>query len=142
MERHSNNALAIAEYLEGHPEFVNVKYPFLKSHPQYELAKKQMTMGGGIVTIELKGGLERALNFVDNLKMLSITANLGDTRTIVTHPATTTHAKLTNEERDKVGITPGLIRISVGLENINDILEDIENAIKQSKPQLIKSLIQ
>jgi len=140
MERHSNNALAIAEYLEGHPEFVNVKYPFLKSHPQYELAKKQMTMGGGIVTIELKGGIERALDFVDNLKMLSITANLGDTRTIVTHPATTTHAKLTNDERDRVGITPGLIRISVGLENINDILEDIENAIKQSKPQLVKSL--
>ncbi|MEQ9168936.1 MAG: aminotransferase class I/II-fold pyridoxal phosphate-dependent enzyme, partial [Fulvivirga sp.] len=140
MERHSNSALAIAEYLEGHPEFVNVKYPFLKSHPQYELAKKQMTMGGGIITIELKGGLERAIEFIDNLKMLSITANLGDTRTIVTHPATTTHAKLTSEERDRVGITPGLIRISVGLENINDILEDIENAIKLSKPQLVKTL--
>lgn len=140
MERHSNSALAIAEYLEGHPEFVNVKYPFLKSHPQYELARKQMTMGGGIITIELKGGLERAIEFIDNLKMLSITANLGDTRTIVTHPATTTHAKLTSEERERVGITPGLIRISVGLENINDILEDIENAIKLSKPQLVKTL--
>lgn len=133
MDRHCDNALAIAEYLEGHPGLINVKYPFLPSHPQYDLAKKQMKKGGGIITFELKGGKERAAAFINNLKLLSFTANLGDTRTIITHPASTTHAKLTEEERARVGITDGLIRISVGLENINDILEDLENAFKASK---------
>lgn len=133
MERHCENALLIAEQLEGHSELLQVKYPFLSSHPQYELAKKQMKYGGGIVTLEVKGGIERAKKFVDSLSMLSITANLGDTRTIVTHPASTTHSKLTEEERNKVGITPGLIRISLGLENANDILDDIENALVISK---------
>jgi len=133
MDRHCENALLIAEQLEGHSELLQVKYPFLRSHPQYELAKNQMKYGGGIVTLEVKGGIERAKKLVDSLSMLSITANLGDTRTIVTHPASTTHSKLTEEERNKVGITPGLIRISVGLENVNDILDDIENALVTSK---------
>ncbi len=141
MEKHCSNALALAEYLEGHPEFNQVRYPFLPTHPQYELAKKQMSLGGGIITLELKGGIERTVNFVDALEMLSITANLGDTRTIITHPASTTHAKLTEEEQLRVGITPGLIRISVGLENLNDILEDLEQALKKSKNSLtIKTL--
>lgn len=132
MDKHCENALQIAGYLEGHEELNSVKYPFLKSHPNYELAKKQMRQGGGLITFDLKGGIERSKQFLDNLKMLSLTANLGDTRTIATHPATTTHSKLSEEERLKVGITPGLIRISVGLENVNDILEDIQNALTKS----------
>ncbi len=134
MEKHCDNALRIAEYLEGHEELSAVKYPFLKSHPNYELAKRQMTHGGGLITFEVKGGIERGRKFLDNLRMLSLTANLGDTRTIATHPASTTHSKLSEEERCSVGITPGLVRISVGLENVNDILEDIENALRASKP--------
>lgn len=133
MDRHCENALKIAEYLEGHEQLELVKYPFLKSHPQYELAKKQMTLGGGLVTFIVKGGIDRGRRFLDSLKMLSLTANLGDSRTIATHPASTTHSKLTDEERAEVGIQPGLVRISVGLENVNDILEDIENALNASK---------
>src|SRR5690606_15197765 len=109
-----------------HPETVWTCYPFLPSHPQVELARKQMRMGGGVVTFELKGGLERGRRFLDLLEMCSLTANLGDVRTIVTHPASTTHSKLTEDERLEVGITPGLIRVSVGLEHIDDIIADIE----------------
>jgi O-succinylhomoserine sulfhydrylase len=133
MDRHCENALKLAEYLEGHEELEFVKYPFLKTHPQYELAKKQMRLGGGIITFNVKGGLERGQKFLNNLKTLTLSANLGDTRTIVTHPASTTHSKLTEEERQAVGILPGLVRVSVGLENVNDILEDIENALRASK---------
>lgn len=133
MDKHCENAYNIADYLDGHQELETVKYPFLKSHPQYDLAKKQMKYGGGLVTFVVGGGIERAQNFLNNLKMLSFTANLGDTRTTVTHPATTTHSKLSNEERERVGIKPGLIRISVGLENVNDVLEDIEGALRASK---------
>ncbi|MEM9339204.1 MAG: aminotransferase class I/II-fold pyridoxal phosphate-dependent enzyme [Bacteroidota bacterium] len=133
MERHCENAQKIAQYLENHDELEQVKYPFLESHPQHVLAKKQMKYGGGIVTFVVKGGMERGAAFLNNLKMLSLTANLGDTRTTVTHPATTTHSKLSEEERAKVGIAPGLVRVSVGLENINDILEDIEQALQASK---------
>ncbi len=133
MEKHCQNALEIARYLENHDELEQVKYPFLESHPQYELARKQMRLGGGVVTFVVKGGLERATSFLDNLKMLSLTANLGDTRSTVTHPASTTHRKLTEDERAKVGIAPALVRISVGLENVNDILADIEQALQASK---------
>jgi O-succinylhomoserine sulfhydrylase len=132
MERHCANAHALAEKLLGNQEVEWVKYPFLPTHPQYELAKKQMRMGGGMVTFELKGGIERARRFMDNLQMLSLTSNLGDTRTIATHPATTTHSKLKEEERAAVGITPGLIRVSVGLEHIDDIWRDISQAIAHS----------
>src|SRR4030095_6826112 len=104
--------------------------PFLSSHPQYEIAKKQMLNGGGIFCFELKGGLQAGRKFLDSLKMLSLTANLGDTRSIASHPASTTHAKLTPEERAAVGITPGLIRISVGLEHRDDILQDILQALE------------
>lgn len=133
MEKHCDNALRLAEYLEGHEELEFVKYPFLASHPQQALAKKQMRYGGAVITFCVKGGIERGRKFLDNLKMLSFTANLGDTRTTVTHPASTTHSKLTEEERLEVGILPGLVRVSVGLENVNDILEDIENALRASK---------
>ena len=132
MERHSENALKLAGLLEHHPSVKSVKYPWLLSHPQYEIARKQMSGGGGIVTFELKGGLEQGRKFLDNIKMCSLTANLGDTRTTVTHPASTTHAKLTEAERLATGITPGLVRISVGLEHITDIVSDIEQALLQS----------
>lgn len=129
MDRHCQNALEIAEYLEQHPAVAKVKYPFLPSHPQYALAKKQMKAGGGVVTFEVKGGIDAGRKFLNQLQMISHSANLGDTRTIATHPASTTHSKLTDAERQAVGIMPGLIRISVGLENINDIRRDINNAL-------------
>lgn len=129
MERHSSNALFIATGLENHPAIASLKYPMLPSHPQYAIAKRQMHNGGGIVCFDLKGGLEAGRKFLDKLKMLTLTANLGDTRSIASHPASTTHAKLTPEERAAVGIGPGLIRISVGLEHRDDILRDILQAL-------------
>ncbi len=129
VEKHCENALKLAEFLENHAEVSKVKYPFLKSHPQYEIAKKQMKLGGNIIAIEIKGGLEAGKNFLNAIKMCSLSANLGDTRTIVTHPASTTHSKLSNEEQISAGITPGLVRISVGLEYITDIIEDIKCAL-------------
>jgi O-succinylhomoserine sulfhydrylase len=130
MDRHCQNALQLATALESHPQVSKVKYPFLPSHPQYDLAKKQMKLGGGIVTFELKGGLEQGRKFLDSLKMISHTPNLGDSRTIAVHPASTTHSKLTEQERLAVGITPGLIRIAVGLENVDDIIADVKQAIQ------------
>lgn len=130
MERHCQNALELATFMETLPEVAYVKYPHLPSHPQYELAKRQMRLGGGLVSFELKGGIEAGQNFLNKLQMISFSANLGDTRTIATHPASTTHSKLKEEERMRVGITPGLIRISVGLENIEDIKQDVTQAIQ------------
>jgi O-succinylhomoserine sulfhydrylase len=132
MEKHCQNALELATYLETLPQISKVKYPFLPSHPQHDLAKKQMRLGGGVVTFELKGGLEQGKKFLDSLKMCSLTANLGDVRTTATHPASMTHSKLKEEERQAVGITAGLVRISVGLENIKDIIADINQAIQHS----------
>jgi O-succinylhomoserine sulfhydrylase len=129
MDRHCENALKLAEFLEQNDQVIWVKYPFLKSHPQYEIAVKQMKAGGGVVAFELKGGIEAGRKFLDKLKMLSLSANLGDTRSIATHPASTTHSKLSEEERLLAGITPGLVRISAGLENIQDIISDIEQAL-------------
>jgi O-succinylhomoserine sulfhydrylase len=129
MERHGNNALQLAKALEAHPKIKYVKYPFLPSHPQHRIALKQMKNGGGIVCFELAGGLESGRKFLDSLKMLSLTANLGDTKSIASHPASTTHAKLTEAERQAVNITPGLIRISVGLEYADDIINDIRQAL-------------
>lgn len=131
MERHAANALHIANALQYHPKLAWVKYPFLPGHPQYEIAKKQMTNGGGIVCFELKGGLESGRKFLDGLQMLSLTANLGDVRSIASHPASTTHAKLSNQEREAVNITPGLIRISAGLEHADDILADILQSLEK-----------
>ena len=133
MDRHCSNALKVAEMLEAHPDVELVRYPFLPSHPQYELAKKQMKQGGGIVTFVVEGGFERAKRFLDSLQMILFTSNLGDSRSIATHPASTTHSKLSEEERGILGIEPGSIRISVGLEDIDDILEDINQALNNSK---------
>jgi len=130
MERHAANALYIAKALEGHPTISWLKYPFLPSHPHHAIAVKQMKNGGGIVCFNLKGGIESGRNFLNNLTMLSLTANLGDTKSIASHPASTTHAKLTEEERMAVNITPGLIRISAGLEHADDILDDILQALQ------------
>ncbi|OVE59201.1 O-succinylhomoserine sulfhydrylase [Chryseobacterium mucoviscidosis] len=129
VEKHCENALKVAEFLENHPNVELVKYPFLKSHPSYEIAKKQMKLGGNIVAFEIKGGIEGGRNFLDKIKMCSLSANLGDTRTIVTHPASTTHSKLSDEERNEVGITAGLVRCSVGLENVEDIIADLRQAL-------------
>ena len=133
MERHCQNAFRLARYLEKHREVKWVMYPFLPSHPQYRLAKRQMKLGGGLVSFELKGGAKRARKFIDSLQLLSITSNLGDTRTSVTNPATTTHSKLTAAERKESGISDGMIRVSVGLEHIDDIQADFEQAILRSK---------
>jgi len=133
MDRHCSNALKVAEYFEGNSQLNAVKYPFLKSHPQYDLAVKQMSQGGGIITLDLKGGGERAQGFIDELKMISVTANLGDSRSIITHPASTTHSKLSEEERERVGISNGLIRLSVGLEHHEDIIADVERALDLSR---------
>jgi O-succinylhomoserine sulfhydrylase len=132
MERHAKNALQIAIALEKHPKLSWLKYPYLPSHPQHQIALKQMKDGGGIICFELKGGLEGGKNFLNSLEMLSVTANLGDTRSIASQPASTTHGKLTEAERLEVNITPGLIRISVGLEYVDDILNDILQALEKS----------
>jgi len=132
MDRHCENAEKLAAFLMNHPVCQNIRYPFLDSHPSCDVAKKQMKRGGGLVTFEIKGGILQGKKFLDGLEMLSLTANLGDTRSIATHPASTTHAKLTPEARSASGITDGLIRISAGLEHIDDIIQDIERALTLS----------
>lgn len=129
LDRHCENALKVAEFLEQHPNVNLVKYPFLKSHPQYDIAKKQMKAGGNIVAFEIKGGLEAGRTFLNKIKLCSLSPNLGDTRTIVTHPASTTHTKLSVEERLAVSITDGLVRVSVGLETVADVIADLEQAL-------------
>jgi len=131
VDRHCENALALAKHLEAHPEVEMVKYPFLKSHPMYEVAKKQMKTGGAVVAFEVKGGLESGKRFFNAIQMLSLSANLGDSRSIVTHPASTTHSKLTPEQLQDAGISEGMIRISVGLEHIDDIIADIDQALEK-----------
>ena len=133
MDRHCENALALAQWLETNDEIESVKYPFLTSHPQHRLAKKQMKLGGGLVTFIVKGGLERGKRFLNSLQMFSHTANLGDTRTIATHPASTTHSKIDVPTRESVGIFDGTVRVSVGLEHIDDIIADIDQALTSSK---------
>lgn len=133
MERHCQNALQLAQFLETAKGIKSVKYPHLKSHPQYELAQKQMRLGGGLVSFELEGGYERCIRFIDSVNMFSVTPNLGDTRSAITHPASTTHSKLSEEERLDVNISKELVRVSVGLEHIEDIIEDIDQALKKSE---------
>lgn len=133
MDRHASSALHLAKGLQGHPALSNVKYPFLETHPQYEIAKKQMKNGGGIVTFDIKAGLDSGRKFLNALQMISVTNNLGDSRTIAAHPASTTHSKLSAAEKEGVGITPGLIRVSVGLEHPDDILNDVLQALEKSK---------
>lgn len=129
MDRHCANAMDLANWLENHPAVAKVSYPFLPSHPQHELAKRQMRLGGGIVAFDIKGGQAAAMRFLNSIRLCSLSSNLGDTRTIVTHPASTTHSKLSPEERLKVGITDGLVRISVGLEHVSDVIGDLEQAL-------------
>ncbi|PNW29950.1 trans-sulfuration enzyme family protein [Formosa algae] len=129
VDKHCENAVKVATFLEGHENVSLVKYPFLKSHPQYEIAKKQMKLGGNIIAFEVKGGVEGGRAFLNKIKVLSLSANLGDTRTIVTHPASTTHSKLSREDRLETGITDGLVRISVGLEHTDDIISDLNQAL-------------
>ena len=130
VEAHSKNALTLAEKLEQHPSINWVRYPFLKSHPQQEIAKKQMKLGGSIIAFEIKGGVAAGKRFIDNIRLCSISANLGDTRSIITHPASSTHAKLSSEERLAVEITDGMIRLSVGLEHTDDIWNDLVQALE------------
>ncbi len=132
MDRHCSNALAVARHFEGHAGLESVRYPFLPSHPQYALARRQMSQGGGIVVLVVNGGLARGRRFLDAVALCSHSPNLGDTRTIVTHPASTTHSKLSPTERAAVGISDGLVRISVGLEHVDDIIADIEQALDRS----------
>lgn len=129
VDRHCENALKLATFLEAHDKVNWVKYPFLKSHPKYEIAKKQMKAGGCVVAFEVKGGLKAGQKFFDSIKLLSLSANLGDSRSIVTHPASTTHSKLSKDERAETGITDGMVRVSVGLEHIDDIVSDIQQAL-------------
>ncbi|CAM3294205.1 trans-sulfuration enzyme family protein [Zobellia roscoffensis] len=129
VDRHCDNALKLAEFLEGHEKVNWVKYPHLKSHPKYEIAKKQMKAGGCVVAFEVKGGVEAGQKFFDSIQLLSLSANLGDARSIVTHPASTTHSKLSPEERAETGVTDGMVRVSVGLEHIDDIIADISQAL-------------
>ncbi|HIB37665.1 aminotransferase class I/II-fold pyridoxal phosphate-dependent enzyme [Mesonia sp.] len=130
LEKHCENALKVAQFLEENEFVENVKYPFLKSHPQYKIAKKQMKLGGNIISLEVKGGLEAGRKFINSVNLCSRSANLGDTKTIVTHPASTTHSKLAEADRLEVGITDGLVRISVGLEHPDDVISDLQQALK------------
>ena len=130
MEAHSRNAMDLALWLEQQPMVERVYYPGLPSHPQYELAKHQQKAGGGIVSFELKGGKEAAWKLIDSTRLLSITANLGDAKTTITHPATTTHGRISAQERAEAGITDGLVRIAVGLENIEDIKDDLKQGLR------------
>ncbi|WP_394750739.1 trans-sulfuration enzyme family protein [Spongiimicrobium salis] len=132
VDRHCENALKVAEFLENHPKVNWVKYPFLKSHPQYEVAKKQMKAGGCVVAFEINGGVAAGKRFFNAIKLLSLSANLGDSRSIVTHPASTTHSKLSSEERQAGGITDGMVRLSVGLEHCDDIIADVTQALEEA----------
>jgi O-succinylhomoserine sulfhydrylase len=132
MDRHCQNAFELAKNLEGLKSLKKVSYPFLPSHPQYELAKKQMSAGGALVTIELEGGFERVVRFTKLLEIPSLTSNLGDSRTTITNPFTTTHAKVSPEEKYALGIFEGSMRISVGLEDIEDLIADFKQAIAGS----------
>ena len=140
MDRHCCNAKRIAQFFDRNEEIQRVLYPHHPKHPQYKLARKQMAQGGGIVTFEVKGGYERAKAFIDQIKMISLSSNLGDARSIVTHPSSTTHSKLSETERLSVGITPGMIRLSVGLEHIDDIIGDLAQALENSTIKTAKQM--
>lgn len=130
MDRHCDNAMAIAQYLSDHPKVSTVTYPHLPSHPRYEIAQRQMMKGGGLVSFDHKDGLEGGKKFLNHLKIHSLTANLGDCRSIATHPASTTHSKVPQAAQLDMGITPGFIRLSVGLEHIDDLIADLDAALE------------
>jgi O-succinylhomoserine sulfhydrylase len=129
MQAHCSSALHLAQWLEQQPVVARVHHPGLSSHPQHELASRQQTGFGGIVSFELQGGQQQAWRFIDALRIFSITANLGDAKSTVTHPATTTHGRLSPEQRADVGITDGLIRLAVGLEEVNDLKTDLASGL-------------
>ena len=134
MERHSQNALAAAKYLEVHEEVSWISYPGLESHPDHALAKKYLSKGyGAMITFGIKGGLEAGRKFIDALQLFSHAANLGDTKSLVVHPASTTHSQLTPEQRKSTGTTDDLVRLSIGIEDISDIIDDLDNALKASR---------
>jgi len=129
MKAHSENALALATWLETQPQVARVHYPGLKSHPQHALAMSQQTLGGGVVSFELKGGRDAAWKIIDSVQLMSTTSNLGDTRTTITHPATTTHGSLSAEARAAAGIGEGLLRVAVGLEHVDDLIADLQRGL-------------
>jgi O-succinylhomoserine sulfhydrylase len=129
VERMASNALALAHALEGHPKVAQVVYPFLESHPQHDLAKRQMLGGGTVVTFQIQGGKPEAFALMNALRIVDISNNLGDAKSMVTHPATTTHRRLSEEARAAIGITDGTVRISVGLEDVDDLIEDVQAAL-------------
>jgi O-succinylhomoserine sulfhydrylase len=129
MEAQSRSARELAGWLEAHPRVSKVHYPGLPSHPQHELALRQQRSGGAVVSFEIKGGREAAWRVIDSTRLISITANLGDTKTTITHPATTTHGRISDEARARAGITEGLVRIAVGLESVRDIRDDLQRGL-------------
>jgi O-succinylhomoserine sulfhydrylase len=129
MQAHSERALALARWLERQPAVARVHYPALESHPQHGLVGTQQRSGGGIVAFEVAGGRAQAWTLIDATRMLSITANLGDAKSTITHPATTTHGRLSPEERERAGIGQGLVRVAVGLEDIEDIQADLQRGL-------------
>lgn len=134
MERHSQNALEVAKYLEAHPSVESVSYPGLQSHPSYELVQKYLPNGqGAILTFEIKGGVEAGKKIINNVQLFSHLANVGDSKSLIIHPASTTHQQLGAEDQVKAGVTPGMVRLSVGTENIKDIIADLEQAIAASQ---------
>jgi len=129
VDRHCENAMKIATWLEARPDIRQVRYPGLPSHPQHDLAKRQMSGFGTLVAFEVDGGKGEAFKFLNALELVDISNNLGDAKSMVTHPATTTHQRLTPEERTHLGIADGIVRLSVGLEDADDLIEDIERAL-------------
>lgn len=131
MDRHCQNAVDLARYLESHPKVRNVYYPGLKSHPQHELARRQMSGFGGMISFEMDGGLEEARTFLEGLRIFSLAESLGGVESLIEHPALMTHASIPKEEREKVGITDSLIRVSVGIEDVDDLKEDLDKALQR-----------
>lgn len=131
MERHAYNALKVAEFLEAHPKVVRVRYPGLRSHPQHDIAKKQMSGFGGMLSFEIEGGIEAGRRLMDGTKLLTLAVSLGSTDTLIEHPASMTHAVVPREERLRMGITDGLVRISVGIEDVEDIIADLDLALNE-----------
>jgi methionine gamma-lyase len=131
MERHCKNARKVVEFLNNHPKIEKVYYPGLETHPGYEIAKKQMKDFGAMISFELKGGFEAGKTLLNSLKLCSLAVSLGDTETLIQHPASMTHSPYTKEEREAAGITDGLVRLSVGLENVEDIIADLEQGLEK-----------
>ena len=131
VEAQSARALALAQWLEGHPAIERVLHPGLPSHPQYELACRQQSAGGSVLSFIVRGGREAAWKVVDGCQIISITANLGDTKSTITHPATTTHGRISQEERERAGIVEGMVRVSAGLEGLEDLKNDLSRGLSQ-----------